>query len=293
MSSRVVVGISGWRYPPWRGVFYPPGLPQRLELAFASRALPSIEINGSFYSLQHPSSYARWDRETPPDFVFSVKGSRFITHMLKLKEPDRALARFFGSGLLTLGPKLGPVLWQFPAFFKFDEARFRRFFEVLPWDTDEAAELARRHGEMQPGGEPRTRVPIRYAIEVRHEGYRDDAFVRLLRKRRAALVVADTAGKWPCFDLPTADFMYLRLHGDVELYASGYSDAALDRWADRIRKWRRDVFCYFDNDAKVKAPVDARSLMGKLKLQVPDLDRVREGLDYAPNRRRMYPARVT
>src|SRR5688572_18828532 len=143
MSPRIVVGISGWRYPPWRGVFYPKELPQRLELAFASRALPSIEINGSFYSLQLPSSYARWGRETPPGFVFSVKGSRFITHMLKLRDVDRALARFFGSGLLSLGPKLGPVLWQFPAVFKFDEDRFRRFLELLPADTFEAADLAR------------------------------------------------------------------------------------------------------------------------------------------------------
>jgi len=146
MSSRIVVGISGWRYPPWRGVFYPPELPQRLELAFASRALPSIEINGSFYSLQSPSSYARWNAETPSGFAFSVKGSRFITHMLKLKEPDRALARFFGSGILNLGPKLGPILWQFPPFFKFHEERFRRFFELLPEDTGQAAELAREIG---------------------------------------------------------------------------------------------------------------------------------------------------
>lgn len=289
MSSRIVVGISGWRYPPWRGVFYPEGLPQRLELAYASRALPSIEINGSFYSLQRPPFYARWDRETPPEFIFSVKGSRFITHMLKLKEPERALARFFGSGLLNLGSKLGPVLWQFPEVFKFDEDRFRRFFDLLPVDTGEAAKLARRHGEMQPGGDPKTLSRIRYAFEVRSDTFRNDAFVRLLCAHRAALVVADTAGKWPFFDEPTADFMYLRLHGDVELYASGYTDRALDRWAERIRKWSRrgDVYCYFDNDAKVKAPGDARTLMSKLDLGVADLDRIREGLGQGPNRRRM------
>lgn len=276
MSSRIVVGISGWRYPPWRGMFYPRGLPQRLELAFASRALPSIEINGSFYSLQRPSSYARWERETPPDFLFSVKGSRFITHMLKLREPERALARFFGSGLLHLGPKLGPILWQFPEAFKLDEERFRRFLDLLPVDTAQAADLARRHGELQPGGEPREPARLRYAVEVRSETFRDEAFFRLLRNHPAALVVADTAGKWPFFDTPTTDFMYLRLHGDVELYASGYTDAALDRWAERIRGWsrRRDVYCYFDNDAKVKAPGDARSLMTKLDLGVADLGRI-------------------
>jgi uncharacterized protein YecE (DUF72 family) len=289
MSSRIVVGISGWRYPPWRGVFYPEGLPQRLELAFASRALPSIEINGSFYSLQRPAYFARWDRETPPDFIFSIKGSRFITHMLKLKEPERALARFFGSGLLNLGSKLGPVLWQFPEVFKFDEDRFRRFFDLLPLDTGQAAQLARRHGEMQPGGEPRTLSRIRYAFEVRSDTFRSEAFLGLLRDHRAALVVADTAGRWPFFDEPTADFMYLRLHGDVELYASGYSDSALDRWAARIRTWSRrgDVYCYFDNDAKVKAPGDARTLISKLELGVADLTRIPEKLGYGPKRSRM------
>jgi len=276
MSSRILVGISGWRYPPWRGAFYPEGLPQRLELAFASRAVPSIELNGSFYSLQRPSSYLRWAGETPPGFVFSIKGSRFITHMLKLREPERALARFFGSGLLSLGPKLGPILWQFPEAFKFDEGRFRGFLEMLPETTIAAATLARRHGELQSGGEPRESRRIRYAIEVRSPTFRNEAFFRLLRDHRAALVVADTAGRWPFFDDVTADFLYLRLHGDVELYASGYSAEALDRWARRIRDWsrERDVYCYFDNDAKVKAPGDARTLMAKLDLDVTDLDRI-------------------
>ena len=276
MSSRILVGISGWRYPPWRGAFYPEGLPQRLELAFASRAVPSIELNGSFYSLQRPSSYHRWAAETPPGFVFSIKGSRFITHMLKLREPERALARFFGSGLLSLGPKLGPVLWQFPEVFKFDEGRFRGFLEMLPKTTIAAATLARRQGELQAGGEPRESSRIRYAIEVRSPTFRNEAFFRLLRDHQAARVVADTAGRWPFFDDLTADFLYLRLHGDVELYASGYSAEALDRWARRIRDWsrERDVYCYFDNDAKVKAPGDARTLMAKLDLDATDLDRI-------------------
>jgi len=283
MAARILVGISGWRYAPWRGVFYPKGLPQRRELEYASRALPTIEINGSFYSLQKPAYYAAWDRETPKGFVFSVKGSRFITHMLKLKEPERAMARFFGSGLLGLGPKLGPILWQFPQQFPFDEERFRRFLELLPGDAREAEKLSRRHDELQPGGEARESSKLRYAVEIRHDSYRDKRFFELLRRRNAALVVADTAGKWPYLEERTAEFMYVRLHGDVELYASGYSDAALDRWAARIRTWKRrgDVYCYFDNDAKVKAPFDAMTLMGKL------------GIDYGPNRSRMYPARVT
>ena len=283
MSSRVLIGISGWRYAPWRGVFYPKGLPQKRELEYASRELPTIEINGSFYSLQKPAYYAAWDRATPEGFVFSVKGSRFITHMLKLKEPERAMARFFGSGLLGLGPKLGPILWQFPQQFPFDEERFRRFLELLPGDAREAEKLSRRHDELQPGGEARESSKLRYAVEIRHDSYRDKRFFELLRRRNAALVVADTAGKWPYLEERTAEFMYVRLHGDVELYASGYSDAALNRWADRIPAWmkRGDVYCYFDNDAKVKAPFDAMTLMGKL------------GIDYGPNRSRMYPARVT
>jgi uncharacterized protein YecE (DUF72 family) len=283
VAAKVLVGISGWRYAPWRGVFYPKGLPQRRELEYASRELPTIEINGSFYSLQKPAYYAAWDRATPEGFVFSVKGSRFITHMLKLKEPERAMARFYGSGLLALGPKLGPILWQFPQQFPFNEERFRRFLELLPNDTREAAELARRQGELQSGGEAREKSRLRYALEIRHDSYRDERFFDLLRGRNAALVVADTAGKWPYLEERTADFMYLRLHGDVELYASGYSDEALDRWAARIRTWSGagDVFCYFDNDAKVRAPFDARTLMGKL------------GIDYRPNRSTMYPARAT
>jgi|SRR5436189_3638056 len=296
-SARILVGISGWRYAPWRGVFYPKGLPQKQELSFASRALPSIELNGSFYSLQRPSSYERWGRETPDDFVFSVKGSRYITHLLRLKEVEPALARFFGSGLLNLGAKLGPLLWQFPPNFKFDAERFDRFLRLLPKDTADAAALAERHGALQKGaGPPAGARParLRYAVEIRHESFRDPGFIRMLREHGAALVVADTAGKWPYLEEPTTDFMYLRLHGDVELYASGYTDAALDRWASRIRAWSeggepgdarrvtvrpaprrksRDVYCYFDNDAKVKAPFDARTLIGKL--------------DYTPKRRRM------
>jgi len=283
MAARILVGISGWRYAPWRSVFYPKGLPQRQELEYASRALPTIEINGSFYSLQKPASYAAWDRATPEGFVFSVKGSRFITHMLKLREPERAMARFFGSGLLGLGPKLGPILWQFPPNFTFNEERFRRFLELLPGDTAEAEALARRHRELQTGGGAKEPSRLRYAVEIRHDSFVTPRFVELLRRTKAALVVADTAGKWPSLEEATADFIYVRLHGDVELYASGYSDAALDRWADRIRTWsrRREVYCYFDNDAKVKAPFDAMTLMGKL------------GIDYGPKRIRMYPARAT
>jgi len=288
--GRIFVGISGWRYEPWRAVFYPAGLAQHRELEYASRALPSIEINGSFYSLQRPQSYAAWYRETPPGFVFAVKGGRFITHMRKLKDIEKPLANFFAQGLLELREKTGPFLWQFPPLLRYDPERFERFFALLPRDMAEALSLARRRDYRMLG---RSRlaigenIPIRHAVEIRHDSFRDERFVEQLRRHGIALVVADTAGKWPYCEDVTAGFMYLRLHGDKKLYASGYSDAALDRWAARIRAWAggrqpedaqcisdkrppmcrsRDVYCYFDNDVKVRAPFDARRLMQKLGL---------------------------
>lgn len=282
------IGISGWRYAPWRGIFYPPKLPQREELAFAARMLPTIEINGSFYSLQRPSSYQQWHDETPEDFVFAVKGPRYITHLRRLKDVRAPLANFLASGPLALGAKLGPMLWQFPPHFAFDAERFADFFALLPRDTDQALALAREH-DTKLRHPAFLEVPhpqrLRHAVEIRHTSFVDPAFIALLRRHRIALVVADTAGKWPLLEDLTADFVYLRLHGDKELYASGYSDAALDRWAERIDAWRhgtqvsdarlassaaapkrarRDVYCYFDNDVKVHAPYDAANLAGRL-----------------------------
>lgn len=284
------IGISGWRYKPWRGVFYPKGLVQRRELEFASRALPSIELNGSFYSLQRPESYTRWYCETPRDFVFSIKGSRYVTHMLRLREVETPLANFFASGLLNLHEKLGPFLWQFPPTFRYDPERLERFLELLPRDTEQALALARRHDAHMQGrvalAIDRNRK-LRHAIEIRNDSFMDESFVALLRRRQVALVVADTAGKWPYREDVTAGFVYIRLHGDEELYACGYTEDSLDRWADRIRRWSngaepadaqrisndpapprasRDVFCYFDNDIKVRAPFDAKRLIEKLGL---------------------------
>jgi uncharacterized protein YecE (DUF72 family) len=264
------VGISGWRYAGWRGVFYPKGLAQRRELEYASRELDSIEINGSFYSLQRPEQYRAWYRATPADFRFAVKGSRFITHMKKLRDVEAALANFFASGLLLLDDKLGPILWQLPPGSRFDEQRLADFFDSLPRDTCAAAKLARRHDQRVAGRSwtrARSRRPLRHALEVRHESFRSPRFVRLLRRHRIALVVADTAGRWPFLEDVTTDFVYARLHGDTELYASGYTPAALDAWAARIRRWRRarrDVYVYFDNDAKVHAPFDAMALAARL-----------------------------
>lgn len=277
------VGISGWNYPPWRKVFYPEGLPQKKELHYASRALSSIEINGSFYSLQLPTSYERWYDETPDDFVFSLKGPRFITQMKKLADVDGPVANFFASGVLALKEKLGPVLWQLPPTLGFDQDRLAAFFSMLPRTTAAAVELAAKHEERMKGRSFLTTDadrPVRHALEVRHSSYETPAFVDLLREHDIALVCADTAGKWPMVDDVTADFVYVRLHGADELYVSGYDDEALGRWAAKVLTWagggtpkdgrrlspnaaprrRRDVFVYFDNDAKVRAPFDAMGL---------------------------------
>ncbi|MGZ8341931.1 MAG: DUF72 domain-containing protein [Telluria sp.] len=284
----VRIGFSGWRYEPWRGDFYPEDLVHDRELEYASRAVPTIELNGSFYSLQRPESCAAWYDATPPGFVFSVKANRFITHIRRLKDIDGPLANVFASGVFNLREKLGPFLWQFPPNFKFDSERMEHFLSLLPHDTDEGLKLARAYEPRMEGKvalEVGEKHAMRHAIEIRHESFIDEAFIALLRKYKVAVVVADTAGKWPYIEDVTADFMYLRLHGDKELYASGYTEEALDRWAARISAWKdgsepddahvvsskpaqkrasRDVYCYFDNDIKVRAPYDARRLMEKL-----------------------------
>jgi uncharacterized protein YecE (DUF72 family) len=270
---RARIGISGWRYAPWRGVFYPKGLQQRLELRYASDRLDSIELNGSFYSLQRPASYERWKQETPGDFVFAIKGPRYITHILRLRDSRVPLANFFASGVLALGEKLGPILWQLPQTLAFNPDELSTFLSLLPRTTKDAAELAAYHDTRLDGWAhlgAGTDMPLRHALEVRSASFDTlDAFA-LLRQHGVALVIADSAGKWPALREVTGDCVYLRLHGDVELYASGYTEAALARWAQDIRGWisgdscpdgrGRDVFVYFDNDVKVRAPVDAMAL---------------------------------
>lgn len=286
---QIRIGISGWRYAGWRGKFYPSGLVQRRELGFAAERFDSIELNGSFYSLQRPESYRSWYAEVPPGFTFAVKGSRYITHMLKLRNVEAALANFFASGVLALEDKLGPFLWQFPPQLAFD-GRFEEFLAQLPRDVTQAAALARRHDTRlrdRSFTAPRSRRALAHAIEVRHPSFCTPEFVGLLRRYGAALVVADTAGRWPLMEDVTADFVYVRLHGDMKLYESGYGRAALRRWAERIRAWSaggeidearrisgpaplrrrgRDVYVYFDNDAKVHAPYDAMALRRLLRL---------------------------
>ena len=290
-KPEVRVGISGWNYKGWRGVFYPKGLPQRQELGFASCVLNSIEINGSFYSLQRPESYRRWREETPDAFLFSVKGGRFITHMKKLRSVEVPLANFFASGILALEEKLGPILWQFPPNFGWDPQRFREFFELLPRSSKEAAKIARRHdSKLKSRALLKTEQerPLRYCVEIRHSSFLVSEFFDLLHEFNIAFVFADTAGKWPYAEDLTSDFVYCRLHGDTELYASGYSGTALDWWAHRLRLWRHgnqpgdatpvsnsskgkrkalDVFVYFDNDAKVHAPFNAQQLARRMDVR--------------------------
>ncbi|HWA86302.1 MAG TPA: DUF72 domain-containing protein [Opitutus sp.] len=297
------IGISGWTYAPWRGVFFPAGLPQKRELTFAAEHVRTIEINGTFYSMQRPSSFGAWRDATPENFVFAVKGPRFITHIKRLKDCVAPLGNFFASGLLRLNEKLGPILWQLPPSMRFDPERLAAFLNMLPRTTREAAIFGRHH-DRRLKARAWLRItgdrPLRHALEVRHASFESAEFVELLRRQGIALVVADTAGRWPRLMDVTADFVYVRLHGDRQLYASGYTAAALREWARRIDAWRaggdapgerllagrterrkagRDVFVYFDNDVKTHAPFDAMALARRLGGRPPEL---RRGAAVAP-----------
>jgi uncharacterized protein YecE (DUF72 family) len=286
--ARIWIGTSGWSYPGWNERFYPATLPRRLVLSYLASRFDSVELNGSFYSLQKPSSYRKWYAQTPPGFIFAIKGSRFITHNKKLADIDTALPNFFASGILLLKEKLGPIIWQLPANARFDPDRLAEFFARLPADTDAAARLARRH-DARVSGRCWTRAParpqrLRYGIEVRGGSFFVPALVRLARRHRIALVVSDAA-TWPRVEDVTADFVYIRLHGSQRTYASAYSDRDLDYWAQRITAWAageepadaqrvapirpprrrsRDVYVYFDNDYEANAPNDALRLVQRL-----------------------------
>jgi uncharacterized protein YecE (DUF72 family) len=283
-AAKIRIGISGWRYQPWRGVFYPTKLSQKNELNFAAETFRSIEINGTFYSLQRPSSFEKWAADTPADFMFTVKGPRYITHMRRLRDVEAPLANFLASGVLLLGKKLGPILWQFPPNFQCDLAKMETFLKLLPQDTTAANRTAKKHDEwlrkrvaFDKTGESRR---VRHAIEIRHQSFATAEFLELLRKYNVALVCADTV-EWPRITDVTADFVYCRLHGPEVLYANGYDAKSIKRWSqwvstwsrggqvrvDRIQKQKsvpripRDVFVFFNNDLKVRAPFDAKSLV--------------------------------
>jgi uncharacterized protein YecE (DUF72 family) len=285
--AQIRIGISGWTYPPWRGVFYPEKLRQSDELSFAASKFHTIEINGTFYGTQKPASYLKWFEATPKDFVFSVKAPRYISHILRLRDAQTPLANFLASGLLRLGPKLGPILWQFPPTMKYDKQLFEAFFALLPHDTGAAIATARQHSlqKNRVWLETDKQRQVRHAVEIRHESFRDASFIRMLRRFNVALVCADTV-EWPRLMDVTSNFIYCRLHGSERLYASGYDAKALGEWEKRVRAWAageepadaqricgpgkpcqsgHDVFLYFDNDIKVKAPENAAGLAKRLE----------------------------
>jgi uncharacterized protein YecE (DUF72 family) len=280
------IGISGWTYAPWRGVFYPKEVRREQELAFAAHHFRAIEINGTFYGMQRPDAFATWADQVPMDFVFAVKGPRYITHILRLRDPLVALANFLASGLLRLGVHLGPILWQFPPNFRYDRARIEPFLKMLPHDTGHAALLGRKHDNKLRAPawlDIDMRRSMRHAFEIRHDSFRCQEFIDLLRAYNVALVCADSV-EWPRLMDITSDFVYCRLHGSQELYASGYDNAALDAWGKRCKIWargeepedaervggkarprKRDVLVFFDNDKKVRAPANAQELIRRLR----------------------------
>ena len=289
MSERgqIRIGIAGWRYDEWRGTFYPEDLTQKRELEYASRQLNSIELNGTFYSTQRPQSFQQWSKDTPDDFVFSIKGSQFITHIRKIENVEGALANFLAQGLLRFGKKLGPILWQFPPNFSIDLPRLESFFKLLPRTQEQAASYARQRDEWMANRswvEVEEDQPLHHAVETRHKSFAVPEYVALLRENNIALVVADTV-KLPVMMDVTADIVYCRLHGSEKLYPNGYTEEAIDVWAHRVLAWSRgeevtdgtrihpdlgpkqgarDVFVYFDDDVKVRAPFDAMSLRKRI-----------------------------
>jgi uncharacterized protein YecE (DUF72 family) len=240
------VGIGGWVFPPWRGAFYPAGLRQAEELAFASRHVTGIEINGTFYRIQTPASFKKWHDETPDDFTFSLKGPRFLTHRNELASAAPYIDRFLDSGLLNLKEKLGPILWQFAPSKQFDEADLSAFLDLLPSER---------------GGRK-----LRHVIEARHPSFQCPEFIALLRQHNTPVAMVDDAHH-PAFDELTADFVYLRLRRCADDEPTGYPPDAIDRWAERLHAWStqgRAAFLYFINGAKIRAPAAAQALIERL-----------------------------
>ena len=273
-TGKVRIGISGWRYPGWRGDWYPRGVPQREELEYSSRRLNSIELNGSFYSLQRPQNYLAWYAQTPDEFTFAVKGARFITHLKRLQNVETAVANFFASGVLALRDKLGPILWQLPERHAFDADQLERFFALLPRTTSQALSVARKHDarvDDRAWLEPQPERPLRHALEARHPEFIGEQVAEL-----SAPTMSRPWARIPCRrpqnrDL-TSDFVYVRLHGAEELYSSGYTSESLDAGAADIVEWSgsgHDVYVYFDNDMKVRAPFDAMALAARLGIAWP------------------------
>ncbi len=286
--ASIRIGISGWSYKDWRGSFYPDDLPREDELGYAASRFDTLEINGTFYGLTTPAVCREWYQVAPRGFVYSVKGSRFITHNKKLSDVESALANFFASGVLELREKLGPILWQLPERSRFEAERVDRFLGMLPRDTDTATGLARRHDDRieEAGYGDDANHRVRHVFEPRHESFLQPEMARIARRHGVALAFSHSSG-WPYVEEITAGFVYLRLHGPDEIYDSAYGAETLRSWADRISSWQagrepedparisdlqpprrkgRDVYVYFDNTAGGQAPREAlklRELVGR------------------------------
>ena len=245
MKGQIRIGVGGWNFPPWRGVFYPEKLPQKRELEFASRQLTSIEINGTYYSAFKPAHFAKWRDETPDGFVFSLKASRFCTNRRQLAGAGESIARFFGQGIVELRDRLGPINWQFAGTKKFDPEDFEGFLKLLP----------REIGQW----------PLRHALELRHESFKCRQMYDLARRYGCAIAFADSSD-YPEIENRTADFAYARLMRSEEKIATGYSSASLDDWAAQARGWAKwgDVFIYFIAGAKLRAPSAACALIERV-----------------------------
>lgn len=275
--GEVYVGTSGWSYPHWRETFYPPRLDASHHLEFLASRLPTVEVNCTFYSMVRPATVEAWRASVPEGFLFAVKASRYITHMTKLGGGVAPVANFFAQGILRFGASLGPILWQLPPMLPFHADRVRAFLDLLPRDVAGAERLARKHDHRVTGRCALTapdgrETRLRHAFEVRHESWLEPGALRVLEEHDVALVAADTAGKHPASVSRTASFAYVRLHGSKVLYGSRYTDAELDAWADRIRRWTTagcTAYVYFDNDNKAYAPCDAERLRARLEGRSP------------------------
>lgn len=247
MAEPIVrIGIGGWTYPPWRGDFYPTGLAQTRELAFAANQVGAIEINATFYGRQSPKSWAAWAEAVPDDFQFAIKASRYCVTRPRLADAAQGIGQFLGQGLSALGPKLGPILWMLAARRQYDHDDIAAFFDLLPADING--------------------VPLRHAIEPRHESFRDDSFYKLATDRNVAVVYGDD-DDFPCIDADTADFTYARLQRMREEVPTGYDEAALDSFEARVRRWstaKLDSYIFLINGSKIRAPAAALALQERL-----------------------------
>jgi uncharacterized protein YecE (DUF72 family) len=262
-GGEVLVGVSGWSYPRWRGDLYPEGLPHADELRFVTERLGCIELNASFYSLRKPENYQAWRSASAPGSVIAIKGGRFVTHVRRLRGARTALANFFASGVLALGESLGPVLWQLPPNLRFDPAQLDSFLGELPRTRAAAAELAREHNDAVRGRTwtgPIVDGPLHHVLEVRHPSFLARELSDVVGRHDVAVAATDGPAAWPSLLQPSSTLAYLRLHGPERLYAGGYPAGRLLPWVEALATWAaegRSCFAFFNNDSDGRAPYDA------------------------------------